>query len=557
MAHNTAWPPDYGFEYERRSKNWTLLDSDPNLVIHLKRFYATGVDEEDEGLVEEPWRGCVAFINDWCVTYNPRNQGLKTIPFLLFERQEDFVQYLWECFNDKESGLVEKARDIGATWICCAFSVWLWLFYPGVAVGWGSRKEQLVDKLGDPDSIFQKMRMIVEILPEFLLPVGFNSKVHMTYMRFINPENGAVITGEAGDNIGRGGRSSMYFKDESAHYERPELIEAALGDNTDVQIDISSVKGSNNVYYRRRHSKNSIIWKRGDSIPKGKTRIFIFSWNDHPGKTQEWYDQRRAKAASEGLLHLFAQEVDRDYMSSLDRVIIPIKYIKAAIDAHIKLKWPEGGERIAMQDVADEGGDKNAYSSRIGVVLKKCTDWGEGDTGETGRKMIQLAKEDGLSELYYDCIGVGAGIKSETNRLRQEGKLPTRLRIMPWNAAASPLNPNQNLIPGDMHTPKNEDYFSNLKAQAWWNLRIRFEKTYKAVIEGAKYPINEMISIPSSLENLHQIEAELSQATQKVSLTTGKMVVDKKPDGGISPNLADSIVGCYSPTRTLSILDVL
>jgi hypothetical protein len=45
---------------------------------------------------------------------------------------------------------------------------------------------------------------------------GFVEKVHDNYMRIINPDNGATITGEAGDNIGRGGRTTMYFLDEWA-----------------------------------------------------------------------------------------------------------------------------------------------------------------------------------------------------------------------------------------------------------------------------------------------------------------------------------------------------
>src|ERR1700727_2911916 len=129
----------------------------------------------------------------------------------------------------------------------------------------------------------------------------------------------------------------VYFNDDSAHYERPELIEAALGDNTNVQIDISSVHGTANVFYRRRMAGE--IWQPDKTSTKGKTRIFIFDWRDHPGKSQEWYDGRRIKYADEGLLHLFAQEVDRDYASSVEGIIIPSKWVKAAIDAHKKLKF--------------------------------------------------------------------------------------------------------------------------------------------------------------------------------------------------------------------------
>jgi len=104
---------------------------------------------------------------------------------------------------------------MGATWICCAFSVWLYLFHPGSAVGWGSRKEQLVDKLGDPDSIFEKNRILLQYTPFWFLPRGFNDQKHMSYMKIINPETRSSVTGEAGDNIGRGGRKLIYFKDEA------------------------------------------------------------------------------------------------------------------------------------------------------------------------------------------------------------------------------------------------------------------------------------------------------------------------------------------------------
>jgi hypothetical protein len=47
-------------------------------------------------------------------------------------------------------------------------------------------------------------------LPDWMKPKGFVEKVHDNYMRIINPDNGATITGEAGDNIGRGGRYNVF-----------------------------------------------------------------------------------------------------------------------------------------------------------------------------------------------------------------------------------------------------------------------------------------------------------------------------------------------------------
>lgn len=541
QTFNKTWPFNYTLEFNRRIVMLRSLKADSQLRETMTAYYK-----------ENP----KAFINDFCITYNPRNKAPlpKTMPFVLFRRQEEFIDYLLGCLRDGESGLVEKARDIGATWLCCAFSVWLWLYHDGTSIGWGSRKEQLVDRLGDSDSIFEKMRMIIKSLPDFMLPVGFDFRTHATYMKVINPENGSTITGEAGDNIGRGGRSTIYFKDESAHYERPELVEAALGDNTDVQIDISSVHGTANVFYRRRMAGE--VWKPDKEPTKGKVRVFIFDWKDHPGKTQAWYDARRKKSADEGLLHLFAQEVDRDYASSIEGVIIPAKWVKAAIDAHIKLNFAASGEKTAGQDVADEGGDKHAFAWRHGVVLQDAQHWGEGDGGDAARKVVPMCAEAAIKELYYDAIGVGASFKTETNRLAKLEQLPKGLRVAPWFAGGEVLDKEDNIILGDSETPLNGDYFANLKIQSWWRLRTRFEKTYKAVVQGASYPPEELISLPSTLENIHEIERELSQAVYRHN-TAGKLQVDKKPDGASSPNLADAIVICYNPTREVSILDVI
>lgn len=492
---------------------------------------------------------CIAFIEHWCVTYDPRNAGSKetptTMPFILFNRQKDLVRFLLSCLNDEEGGLIEKCRDMGATWVCAALSVWLWLFWPGVAVGWGSRKEILVDKLGDPDSIFEKMRKIIQNLPREFLPADLNAGQHMTFMKFINPANGATITGEAGDNIGRGGRKRIYFKDESAHYERPELIEASLGDNTNVQIDISSVNGLGNVFHRRREA--GIEWP---DVQEGRTRVLIMDWRDHPAKDQAWYDKRRAKAVAEGLLHKFAQEVDRDYASAIEGVIIPADWVAAAIDAHIKLGFDDSGAWRAALDPADEGGDRHALAIAKGVVVKSVDDWPDGDVGAATRRA--LGELEGIKvELQYDSIGVGAGVKSEANRLKDDGLLPRGLSFTPWAASAAVLGPDEYLIPDDEESPLNKDFYANLKAQAWWELRRRFERTFKAVVHGERYAPDTLISLPSDLPKLATLRKELSQATRG---KTGalKLVVNKNPPGTYSPNLADALVMAFWPVPPLS-----
>ncbi len=536
-----AWQVSYRDEFARRLKNRNALMGDELKQRQLNAYYS---------------KNCIAWINDWAVTFDPRAKPPmpSLMPFLLFPRQEEMVKFILGCLEDKESGLIEKSRDMGATWLCCAITVWLWLYRPGTVIGWGSLKADQVDKPYDPKAIFPKIRQIMEHLPPWMMPAGFRMSVHSTHMKIINPVNGNVIAGESGDNMGRGGRTSIYFKDESAHYEHAEQIEAALGDNTDVQIDMSSVNGTANPFYRRR--KAGEVWYPDTALTPGKVRVFILDWRQNPLKSQEWYDRRRAKAMAEGMMHVLAQEVDRDYSGAVDRLIIHPDWIRAAVDAHIKLNFAEDGEVIAGQDIADGGKDKNALAVVVGVILRYADHWG-GDAGEAPRSVtIPECIRWRVKLLSYDMVGVGSGFKTGINILRERGLLPKRLRVMPWNGGAGVLDPDEHITPGDPETPTNDEFYENLKAQGYWRLRTRFYKTWRAVEFGDSYPEHELISLDSRIPRLEEVKMELAQPVHKYS-KKGKTMVDKTPDGSTSPNLADAVNIAYNPVRELSILDVL
>lgn len=542
------WPPNYPAVYRWRSKVLKQLISDAKTLKAAKEYYSTHPAE---------------FIMDWMDTYDPRKsptnanpalRGEKWMPFVFFKRQKDVIDFFESCSHDQTGGLVEKCRDFGLTWLACGYSVWRWLFIKNDAIGWGSRKETLVDKPGDPDSIFEKIRLMLRRLPRIWLPTGFSWGRNSTYMKLLNPENGAIIAGEAGDNIGRGGRRSIYMVDESAHIERPEKVEAALGDNTNVRIDISSVNGVGNVFHRRR--ENGVIWSPDvKDYPFGFIRVFIADWRDHPLKTQEWYDARKARYEREGMAHIFAQEVDRNYAAAVSNTVIPYQWVESAVDAHIKLPWfgealkDHEKEWYAGLDVADEGNDRNALTLRQWVIWRDVQEWGERDPGISARKAVLACREHkGYISCQYDCIGVGSGVKTEYNRLTtDEGVVNAHeIPFIPWNAGAGVLNPYDRIIPDDNESLQNKDFFDNLKAQAWWSIRTRFYKTFKAVTEDVKYNPNELISIDSRITLLEQLKKELIQPTVGHSSRL-KLLIEKKPDGMRSPNLADSGVMAFFP----------
>ena len=540
------WPPNYVEIYAWRRQQLIKVRENKSLVACSREYYKNNP---------------IDFIIHWAVTYDPRIAGgnaAAIMPFVLFRRQAEFIQFLHACLKAEAPALCEKSRDMGATWLCCAFSIWLWLYWPGTAIGWGSRKADLVDKIGDPSSIFEKMRIILRNLPDWMLPEGFSLWQHVSQMRILNPATGSVITGEAGDGIGRGGRCQVFFFDEAAHHEHPELVEAALGYNTRIQVLISSVNGPATVFQRKREA--GIEWYPGAEAVKGQTNVFVFDWSDHPEKTVEWYERERLAKEREGLSHVFAQEVERNPSAAVVGTIIPRLWIMAAVGAADKLKLRDDGGWCAGLDVADGGYDRNALALRKGIALKDVWEWGARDTGVTTRKVLDMVEDLGTCEVGYDCIGVGSGVKSEINRLNEVVETRLRMRnihFVPWNAALPPLHPEGHVIASDVASPLNKDFYGNVKAQGWWELRLRFERTYRAIrkladdateIEkGFTYDPNELITLPERAPWLQQAIKELTQPVRKKDVSTLKMIIDKTPDEMRSPNMGDAIMMAYWP----------
>lgn len=501
--------PDYAAVFKKRVEALQRIRREPACVPDLKAYYRSNP---------------AAFINDWGVTVDPRNieRNLPSfVPFLLFPRQQDWVAWVIENWKNQSPGITEKSRDMGISWLATGLSCTLCLHYEGMAIGFGSRKEEYVDKIGSPKSLFYKARTFMSNLPvEFR--GGWILERDAPHLRLNFPESGSNISGEAGDNIGRGDRTGIYFVDESAYLERPELIEASLSQTTNCRQDISSVKGMNNPFAQKRWS--------------GKLPVFIFDWRQDPRKDEAWY----AKQEEELSPVVLAQEVDRNYNASVEAAI-PYIWVRAAIDAHVKLGIKPTGARSGALDVADEGQDGNAFCGMHGVVVEFLEAWsGEGgDIFKTVQHAFNICDAQRYEEFKYDGDGLGAGVRGDArviNEKRAEAKRP-QLKVLAFRGSEGVVNPLGEDVPGRT----NEDFFANRKAQAWWALRTKFQKTYRWVVEGQPCNPDEIISLSSTLRLLDALCSEISQPTQTFN-AAGKMVIDKAPDGAKSPNLADALV---------------
>lgn len=187
-----------------------------------------------------------------------------------------------------------------------------------------------------------------------------------------------------------------------------------------------------------------------------------------------------------------------------DMAIIKPSWIAAAVDAHKLLGFEPIGEKRVGFDVADEGEDSNAITLRHGSVAIDVCEWNKGDVIESSNKVNLYAEQNHADEIIYDSIGVGAGVKAQLGRI-------AKVNIQGFNAGGAVLMPESEYMAGK----KNKDMFSNIKAQAWWNVRDRFYKTWRCVEARKKdpncpieYSLDELISLSSSIPKLEYLKAE-------------------------------------------------
>ena len=464
--------PDYAQVWEAR-------------IDRLRRIRAGEVDMS--ALREFYKMHPVEFIIDWGCTFDPRmaDIGLKTtMPFILFKKQVEFILWLRDLWKGRKDGVCEKSRDMGASWLCVAFAVWMWLFHDGVVVGFGSRKETYVDELGDPKSIFWKIRAFIKLLPAEFRPAGYNEKVYATFMKIVNPVTQSAIIGEAGDNIGRGNRASIYFVDEGAFLERPEAAEAALSNTTNCQVWLSTVNGTGNVFHRRRMS--------------GKYPVFVFDWRDDPRKGPDWYEDMKAKTEP----HILAQEVDRDYSAAVTDSFVPGAIVTAAMHRGPMDVSDAGPVQVGI-DCARFGNDKSCIVTRKGRLAARLESFGKVDVVDVaGRaKDYILTSPEVVEQISVDTIGIGSGVADMLRRDFGD-------RVVDVNSG--------------LRLDDGRNY--NLRARMWRDLR-------------------EWLKGPVSIPNDHELETDLTAL--RYSYRGGLLLIESKEEAkkrGIkSPDRADAL----------------
>ena len=211
--------------------------------------------------------------------------GGGTMAFRLWPAQKEVV---WD-FLCHRLIMVLKARQLGISWLCCGFALWLCLFHPGKVV--------LLFSMGQDDAneLLRRVKVLHERLPAWLreaLPSV--EKSNSTEFGFGNASR--VESHPATQGAGRGRTASLVILDEAAHLQWATSLYVALKpviDGGGRLIVLSTANGIGNLFHR--------LWTKATKKLNTFRTIFL-PWYARPGRTAQWFANMEAEADAPDLI---------------------------------------------------------------------------------------------------------------------------------------------------------------------------------------------------------------------------------------------------------------
>lgn len=338
--------------------------NDPWAVVEFRKWLLQKC-YDDPKIAEEVWIICsrdflfyVSFAG-WLL--EPRDKapwqpsrcfgGAREIPFCLRPYQITELLRMQAALGRKDM-LVEKSREMGATWMALYLIDHVWRFRSHTHAGVMSRDEASADKPDDPDSLLSKMDFIDDHLPVFLKSERDRKADHT----IVNRDNGSTIVAWACTaNVGRSGRKYVVLCDE-AHFFPPISDKASLDSlqhTTYCRILMSTPnkeKGQSGAFYDIAVDDNAVMerfemhWKLDDAKraglykANGNTIEYLDPGYVYPanykfirdGKERSpYYDYECSRpGATENSI---ASELDIDYGGATSKFFSPGTLAKAAL----------------------------------------------------------------------------------------------------------------------------------------------------------------------------------------------------------------------------------
>ena len=481
-----------------------------NIMAFIRKNWKYVVSRKP-GRIQQEKERCAAdfmyFMQFYGKSFDPRLRYMKVqdTVFIPFPRQEEIAKSFELWYVNKMSGMVDKSRDEGISWLVVYWLLWKFMFTKGFKATLASEKEEKVDMVGSSDPLFGKFRFALYGIIPFMRPVDFQKATPGTdsERKIICPSLGNEIIGEIGTNIGRSGRKSVLVIDEYQDLSQPEKVSSAITSTAETVIYVGTMRGMNHFYQLRE---------------SGRVGVESIRWYHDPRKNPGWRDAevdidcpwRKWLEATTSPVDI-AQEHDGDPSASVEGAMIPSEWVLASID------WMEPDferENVAGFDIATGRGNCEAvYTRRVGPVVFESWIAPFKTPNECAWGAVGKGVEDGVELMNYDEDGLGESMVGMSDA---DHPIPFKMIGLHGSSRASDEMLDEGI--------KASQKFANKRAEMWWGVRKRFERTYETRKGIRKWPVESLISIP----NDPKLMTQLSQP--RMTLRNGRTGVESKQD---------------------------
>lgn len=198
------------------------------------------------------------------------------------------VALLWTLLTNRLV-LILKARQLGISWICCWYALWLCLFHPGKVVLLFSRGQD------EANEMLRRVRVLYERLPEWMRQAGpALLKQNTEEMAWANESRIQSLPASPGS--GRSFTASLAIMDEAAFMQWASELYTAMKPTIDgggQLIVLSTANGRANLFFdlcdRARRGVSSFVFR-------------FLPWHARPGRDAAWYAATEAEAVDSALM---------------------------------------------------------------------------------------------------------------------------------------------------------------------------------------------------------------------------------------------------------------
>lgn len=230
----------------------------------------------------EKW-GAFYFIHNYCQIHDPKTG--KWIPFKLWPAQIDVLKEL----VDNRYIVVPKSRQMGISWLCIAFILWLALFRPSILGLFFSVREDEAKDLLD-----SRLKGMYSRLPHWM---------KSREVKKSNTTEWAIANGSRIKASSTGGSDS--YAATAVLVDEAELVHEGKKSLSELIRDVSPTIDSSNgwlilISRSKRERPDSTFKRIIQASIRGESE-FVYSfipWYARPDRDEEWYERKRQEAVN-------------------------------------------------------------------------------------------------------------------------------------------------------------------------------------------------------------------------------------------------------------------